>query len=326
MRTVLALIYDDDARTAALLAPALADRGARLVSLPTERFPTDATLNAELGPDGYRGTLRVPDGTNVDLDAIDAIWTKRLAVGRAIPAEGLEPSVRAACRHEAEATLEGVLAALPVGWVNELSAVLRAERKPWQLARACAVGLTVPATVLTNDADGATAFHEAHQPLITKMMCTRMLRAASGRRHRLATAAVQADDLPALADGLRFTPTTLQQRVPKRLEVRAAVVGDRVFASAVDSQALPGAEVDWRERSALLMDRFEPIEVPAEVAAPLVALHRDLGLAYGGADFILTPDDRWVFLETNPSGEWDWIHHSGHDIAGALADALLEAA
>jgi len=322
MTTVLGLIYDDDTRTAELLAPALADRGARLLCLPTEAFPTEVKLHAELGPDGYRGWVATPDG-RIDLASIDAIWTKRVAVGVDIPREGMDPTVRMACRAESEATLEGVLAALPVRWVNPLTTVLSAERKPWQLARAMAAGLTVPATVLTNVGSAAVDFYGDHRPLITKMMSTRPVRASSGRKQQLGTHAIHDDDLPALAEGLRFTTTTLQHRVAKRLEVRASVVGDRIFASAVDSPSMPGAEVDWRERSGTLMDRFEPIDMPADVAHKLVALHRDLGLVYGGADFIITPDDEWVFLETNPCGEWDWIHRSGHDVAGALADALV---
>jgi len=34
---------------------------------------------------------------------------------------------------------------------------------------------------------------------------------------------------------------------------------------------------------------------------------QQLNLSFGAFDFILTPDDEYVFLEVNSSGQWGWI-------------------
>jgi glutathione synthase/RimK-type ligase-like ATP-grasp enzyme len=48
-----------------------------------------------------------------------------------------------------------------------------------------------------------------------------------------------------------------------------------------------------------------------------------LGLRFGALDFLLTPDDEWVFLEINPNGQWAFIEQAtGLPIAAAIADAL----
>jgi glutathione synthase/RimK-type ligase-like ATP-grasp enzyme len=63
--------------------------------------------------------------------------------------------------------------------------------------------------------------------------------------------------------------------------------------------------------------------VPAGVRVGVSALMGRLGLRFGTFDFIVTPDDRWVFLEINPNGQWAWIEDAaGLPIAASIADAL----
>ena len=52
---------------------------------------------------------------------------------------------------------------------------------------------------------------------------------------------------------------------------------------------------------------------------------QELGLRYGAIDLILTPDDRFVFLEINPNGQYLWIELATDlPISAAIADHLLE--
>jgi hypothetical protein len=68
----------------------------------------------------------------------------------------------------------------------------------------------------------------------------------------------------------------------------------------------PGAEGraggDWR--SDYDAHRYEVAELPSPVRESLVRMHQRLGLVFGACDPIRTPEDEWVFLETNPAGEW----------------------
>jgi glutathione synthase/RimK-type ligase-like ATP-grasp enzyme len=55
----------------------------------------------------------------------------------------------------------------------------------------------------------------------------------------------------------------------------------------------------------------------------LLRLVEDFGLNYAAADFVLTADDRLVFLEINAGGEWLWLcSHHGLPIDLALAEVL----
>ena len=80
--------------------------------------------------------------------------------------------------------------------------------------------------------------------------------------------------------------------------------------------------MDWRADYDTLTYTSLP-DVPDPVRAGITTLMRRLGLRFGTFDFIVTPDDRWIFLEINPNGQWAWIEDvTGLPIAAAIADAL----
>ena len=137
------------------------------------------------------------------------------------------------------------------------------------------------------------------------------------------TEPVRPRDLVHVED-LRLCPLIVQQYVPKRLELRVTVVGDEVFAAAIHSQASNHTRLDWR-RYDDARTPIAPFELPADVAERCRALVRELGLCYGAIDLVLTPDDRFVFLEINPNGQYLWIElATGLPISAAVADLLLE--
>ena len=45
----------------------------------------------------------------------------------------------------------------------------------------------------------------------------------------------------------------------------------------------------------------------------------------GAFDFIVTPEDKWVFLEVNPNGQWLWLEQSLNlDISKKILDNLIK--
>jgi glutathione synthase/RimK-type ligase-like ATP-grasp enzyme len=114
----------------------------------------------------------------------------------------------------------------------------------------------------------------------------------------------------------------LQEYVPKRLELRVTVVGERVFACQIDSQASRATRHDYRhhdnDRAALSTHAL-----PDEMAARCARMVAEYGLCYGALDLVLTPSGEYVFLELNPMGEWAWIQvETGLPIADAIVDVL----
>jgi glutathione synthase/RimK-type ligase-like ATP-grasp enzyme len=66
--------------------------------------------------------------------------------------------------------------------------------------------------------------------------------------------------------------------------------------------------------------------LPAAIEEKCVALTQRLGLRFGCIDMIVTPEDKYVFLEINPNGQWRWVQElTGMPIAEAIADLLIHA-
>ena len=70
-----------------------------------------------------------------------------------------------------------------------------------------------------------------------------------------------------------------------------------------------------------------PYDLPENIKTKLLSLMDRLGLNYGAADVIVTPDERYVFLEVNPAGEFFWLDKLFEgQISEAIADVLLNPA
>lgn len=321
MPTVLIVTKSNDNRSVVLVSEALAARGARAFRLDTDRFPTEVRL-ALHQPHG-RSTLRDGDAT-VALGELDAVWYRRAAFAAALPAD-MDPQERAASVQESRASLLGAIEALPCFMLDPPSTIRRADHKALQLATASALGLAVPRTLTTNDPDEVRAFWAACDGrVVAKMLTSFAIYDDAGREQVVFTSELAADQLDDL-DGLALSPMTFQEHLAKARELRVTVIGGRVFAAAVDSQALARARVDWRKEGAALVDAWTPYELPAELAAGLLALAARLGLRYGAADVVVTPDGRHVLLELNPGGEWFWLDNlwGPRTLSNAIAETLL---
>jgi glutathione synthase/RimK-type ligase-like ATP-grasp enzyme len=125
-------------------------------------------------------------------------------------------------------------------------------------------------------------------------------------------------------DLIRVSPGIFQKFVAKSYEVRATVVGSRIFSGKIDSQTSAETRIDWRHKPFDMEE--EPITLPPDVETKIHALKQAFGLIYGAFDFIVTPEGRHVFLDVNPAGQYLWVEAKTKlPITAALADALGDA-
>ncbi len=320
--TVLLLTHSGDHFTIDRVAEELARRGLRPVRLDTDGFPTALELTTALGREGLEASLRTPSGV-LRAEEVRAVWLRRLAAPRFD--ESLEPAWREGCARESRAALEGfldVLEARGCRFVNRLEAGLAAGNKVRQLRLAQALGLEVPRTLVTNDAARVRAFYEQVGGWAVAKMLTPLSQSMDASLPFVYTSALRPEMLDDLEEGLRFSPMAFQERIDKARELRVVVVGGRCFVGAMDASGSSAGQVDWR--------RARPDEchwqvggLPDAVALRLGRLVEALGLVYGAADIIVTPEGRHVFLEVNPGGEWGMLERElGLPIAAALAEAL----
>ena len=123
-------------------------------------------------------------------------------------------------------------------------------------------------------------------------------------------------------EGVRHTAHLFQSWVPKSHEVRVLATGTDVIAVSIHAHSEPARE-DWRRDYDSLS--YDVVEIPEEVVHGIRLLMYRLGLVYGALDFVVTPQQEWVFLEVNPSGQFGWLESAaGIDVTGRLASLLAE--
>lgn len=317
---VLLVTRSDDNESVEFVQRELSRRGACAIRLDTDAYPTTVGISAELSGRRTRRVLHTPRGT-CDLDALDAVWYRRFHAGASLP-EALGDT-RQACLDESRRTLYGTLANTRCFHLDPLRSVRRCDHKELQLRQARAFGLDIPRTLITNVPEEVRRFAaRIRRPLITKMQHSFAIY-RGGEEQVVFTSTITDEDLSSLA-GLAYSPMTFQEKLEKRVELRATVVGRRVFTAAVDSQVLEGARLDWRKEGVALLQRWTPYVLPRQIERGLLSLTRWFGLNYAAADFVVTPEGRHVFLEINAGGEFFWLQRSpGLPIVEALADVLL---
>nr|WP_062339857.1 hypothetical protein [Herbidospora sakaeratensis] len=220
---------------------------------------------------------------------------------------------------ETAGAVVGGLLTLPVRWMNHPLHGRNAEYKLPQLALARASGLRVPRTCVSSDPERLRAFWvENDGRVITKNVSS-----YSGwkiaERIPAITRQVHLHDLDGLALAPRI-PTLFQEMIPARVDLRVTLVGDEVYAAAIHSQQ-GTSTLDWRFDYTVPMTRFTLDE---SVERALRSMMRELGLTYGAADFRVTPEGEYVFLEINSAGIFEFVEElAGHPISSAIADWLL---
>jgi glutathione synthase/RimK-type ligase-like ATP-grasp enzyme len=192
--------------------------------------------------------------------------------------------------------------------VNRPSAMHSNASKPYQVAWLARFGFEIPDTLVTSNPEEALDFWQRHGTVIFK--------STSGVRSIVKE--LDAEGARNLAR-LRLLPTQFQAAVPG-VDVRVHVVGERVFATEIESTA-----VDYRyARRDQLEARLSAISLPSDVAERCVAVSRELGLPLCGIDLRRRPDGGHVCFEVNPMPGYSYYEsETGQPISEALVDLLL---
>lgn len=248
--------------------------------------------------DGASGEFIV-EGTTVSLDDVTGVYT-RLTSWAELPEIVATPGLIAhAYRlHEAiDAWLETTTARV----VNRTSANDTNNSKPYQ-SLIIRDHFDIPATLVTNSPDDATAFLQEFGRIVYKSV--------SGERS-IVTAFGPADieRLHLLAN----CPVQFQEHITG-VDVRVHVVGTEVFATSIECQA-----IDYRYDPSG-QTRLQAAALTEDVAQACVDLTARLGLELSGIDLRYSDDGRIVCFEVNPSPAYS-VYEDATDqpIAAAIA-------
>ena len=289
--------------------------GANAALLDLSDFPKNLSVAMHFNGDG-RSRQGTPEFTlgDLDLSAPVVIWWRRPG-HFCLHDEIVDPVYRSFAYSEADAALSGLWLALDAFWVNHPTREAEASRKVYQLKLAQKLGFAIPTTLVSNNPAEVHTFVQTygHEQVVYK--------AFSGTEQAWRETRIMHESEVEFIEAVKFAPVIFQEYIPARVDLRVTVVGDEVFPAAIYSQ-----ETSYKFDYRMDMDhaRVEPFPLPDAEADRLRRYMSHLGLVYGAIDLRLTPDDRIVFLEINPSGQWLFIEHrTGQPITEALVRLLV---
>lgn len=206
-------------------------------------------------------------------------------------------------------------------WINDPWYMLIAENKAYQAKVAHDVGLTIPDTLITSDPDKVRVFYREKNGRVV----VKVLAASPILDHVIYTNELDENGLREI-DSVRSSPSIFQEKVEKAYELRITIVGNKVFAAKIFSQADAATALDWRRKPA--MNDYE-VKIESTVLDPLleeklIEFLKRLSLRFGCIDMIVKPSGEYVFLEVNSNGQWYFVQLKTETaIAKSIADLLL---
>lgn len=295
-------------------------RGERATILDVAELPQRATCSVTFEP-GSSMRARIGRAIDrIDLDDVHTVWLRRVGAPR-------PPELRDRWYAISETThlLVGLAQALAERrWINPLASMAMdgGWGKVRQLQAALEVGLEIPRTLMTNDPEETAAFVEScgDAGAVFKPFASREGQDASGRISAIFTTEVfRGTDFRNVA----HAPCIFQQKVPKRVELRATVMGSVVHTIEIHSQDDAASSIDYRRKYLQVPHAVHVL--PRDVEQKLIAWTRALGLVFATGDLIVTPEGRYVALELNQQGQFEWTgRKTGVPIVSMFCDFLTQ--
>jgi glutathione synthase/RimK-type ligase-like ATP-grasp enzyme len=334
--------------------------GASHIRFDTETFHDDIHVVLALSAQGeFRGRYVFKDGTELAFEDIGVVWNRRIhkpEISRSAQSISYDSNMVEWARNETEWAMNNSFTLIPAPMVNPWEVNERLKfNKMVQMQRAAGIGLAIPDSCVTDDADEMRRFwHSVGHEMIAKKIRQGIIELGDQARKNLAELYKELGVDPdseyakeleessrrllhtslitpgmftdSFIEGLRFCPVFFQRHIPKKYDIRSVVVGERVFSFAIHSQETTHGKIDYR--TAIIKHGYHQlkhsaIELGGEIDRKLVAFVKSFGLTFSVIDLVETPDGRIVFLEDNPNGQWAWLElETGVPLSRAFAELL----
>ena len=199
-----------------------------------------------------------------------------------------------------------ILYSIPtIKWINDPFIANKAKVKFQQLLLANKYGIKIPKTLITTQPETAKEFFiECGEEILVKTIYTGNV-TINGMNQGIPSRKIGKDDFYKFYKNIYLSPTQLQEYIEKAFELRITIIGKKVFAVKIDSQAHEETKIDWRLHTQI--NPHSIFELPAKIERFCIEFLEEQKLLYGAMDFIVTPNNEYVFLENNPFGQYLWL-------------------
>lgn len=176
------------------------------------------------------------------------------------------------------------------------------------LSKAKECGLNIPESyIFTNKDDIAILKNHinSRKNLITKAIHEGVYRPDVREKYIYFSNVERVSDKDIDGFSSEFYPSLIQVEVEKKLELRVLFLHDKFYPMAIFSQDEEAAKVDFRKNPHHETPlKYVPYKLPAKIEVKLLNLMSKLKLNTGSIDLILDKNNRYIFLEVNPAGQY----------------------
>ena len=313
-----------------LLTSVLDDKGHSYFRVNLDCFPRDYQIVHEyLDQKLHSRIANLITGDCITVEEIGATWVRK-------PAEfcfinELSAQELAFAKQETEQALFGFIYSADCYWMSHPIDMRGAMWKTEQLHRAQKMGFKVPNTLVTNFPNSVYRFkHDLNNELIYKTLSSPTLAAEDVNEEEVIASSLPTtiitEEMSDCIDAVAELPCQFQEYVEKEYELRVTIIGNRVFATRINSQEDSRTAVDCRDMSAEIS--YQATELPEHIKAKCLAFVGSYNLNYSALDIIVTKQGDYVFLENNPNGQFLYIEQlvPEFNLIEAMADVLIEEA
>ncbi len=316
MTKVLIITSKNDI-TSDFIVKCLKNRSIVFYRLNTEELSNSCYLTFDFQNNIYKLYDKILDA-ELNLLEFTSIYYRRPELPEMTDAD-LSIGERLFMKNEFYYTLEGLYKILRHSyWVSPLYAIREAENKIYQLELAKEIGFTIPNSIISNIyKDCLDFYNNNNRNCIIKPIKSGLIPDSKVNKVVFTNHLMQ---MPSKEE-TEISPNYIQSHINKSYDVRVTMVGEKAFATLIDSQSIDETRTDWRRGEHILTHK--KIELPDIIVRKCVNLLQKLNLKFGAIDFILDENGNYIFLEINPNGQWAWIEkNTGYEISNEIVNLL----
>lgn len=164
------------------------------------------------------------------------------------------------------------------------------------------VGFKIPETYILTKKTDLIALINKYGRLITKSIAEGLQYRDETSYYQSYTEVIDSDFIKEMDDN--FFPSLFQPLLDKKFELRIFYMPDKIHAIAIMSQENEKTKVDFRHYDTERPNRDMVYDLPKHIQNKIKKLMTKLNDNIGVMDIVVTTRNEYVFLETNPVGQF----------------------
>jgi len=264
---------------------------------------------------------------NVDFNSIKSFWFRRSEIGF-VPVHNVLFKNQSSLILNYLSKEQGALKKFINLRLNEIRHINTRNdvytNKLYNLMLAKKAGLSVPKSLITNSKIELFEFYNScKQNIIYKSLDTGYMKDLSlNVEINLPTQLVELIDFENNSN--YFFSTYFQENIEKKYEIRAFYLNRNIYATAIFSQNDEMTKQDFRNYNFKKPNRTPIIKLPKHILNSITVFMDSVSLNCGSLDLIFTKDNKFIFLEVNPVGQYEQVSRvTNFYLDKTIADFLI---